>query len=1304
MIEPFLRTRLEPLARRRRLWRLSRDLAAVWAAAAVVGLLFYLVYRQTGWIAAWIFPVLTIAALVGTGAAWLRHHRWFPDFRQIARDIEERHPELQALLLTAVQQQPDPATGRFNYLQERLLTQAVQEGAAHTGWLDTISGGQLLAMHTLQAGALVVLVLTLGGLRVQTREAVALTQPIQVQVSPGDTNVERGNSLAVLARFQGPLPPEVTLVIRPDAQPEQQITLAKSLSDPVFGGVIREVTNRFSYHVTYTGGRSSDYRVEVFEYPRLERADAHLVFPEYTGLAEKTIQDTRRISAVQGSTLDLSLQLNKPVASARLVGRDKTALPLATGTNQANASLNRFTLQSSQTYDLVLVDAAGRTNKLPTQIVVDVLTNRAPELTFISPRGDQRVSPLEEINFRGETWDDFGVKSYGITYRLAGGQPQTVVLADSPTAAMEKRQFAHLLSMEELEAEPDQFLSYFLWADDIGPDGRLRRSASDMFYAEVRPFEEVFREGQSRPQSESEEQNGEAGSESSRLAELQKQILNATWKLQRDNHVGLDQSAGAEGEKKPARPTSPDYVKDVGVVEESQKEALRQAGAGKERAQSAELKALWDNVEKEMKDAADHLGKARKSAESLPAAVASEQAAYQALLKLASREYNVAQGRRGRNSGAGRPNQRQLDQLDLTQSENRYEDQKQAAAQQNPEQREQLQVLSRLKELAQRQQDLNERLKELQTALQEARTEQEREEIRRQLKRLREEEQQMLADVDELLQRMNRPENQSRMADARRQLEQTRNQVQRASEMIDKEAVGQAVSAGTRAERELADLRDQFRKRSSNEFSQEMRQMRSDARDLAQKEDQLSEDLKSLTESQRKTLSDTGETKKLVDQIGQQRQKMTNLLDQMTRVSQQAEMSEPLLSKQLYDTLRKASQGNADQALQKAGELLKMSFASDASQLEQQAHQQIHEIKEGVERAAESVLGDEAEALRLARNELTDLERQVRKELDQAQQAQTQSQPGAQGEPSSNTQQSGQQAAGQNAGNRPDQANRQGQGQGGQPPSNQQDRRGQLAQSGQGSPSDQQRQAQDQGQGQEPSNQQGSPEANQNPNQAGRTPGAQANAQSETQQNSQQQSQANTNPSPDNQGQGQGQGQRGNPQQARQPQPGEGQPRQRATLSGQPGQNPGQGDLAEALRLANRAGGRGGEGENAGDRAPITGEGYAEWSDRLRNVEEMLDMPELRDEVAGVRERARNIRLDFKKLSKPPQWDVVRAEIAQPLADVRNRIAEELARRESKDSLVPIDRDPVPQRFSELVRRYYEKLGSSAPAEPEKPN
>ena len=37
-------------------------------------------------------------------------------------------------------------------------------------------------------------------------------------------------------------------------------------------------------------------------------------------------------------------------------------------------------------------------------------------------------------------------------------------------------------------------------------------------------------------------------------------------------------------------------------------------------------------------------------------------------------------------------------------------------------------------------------------------------------------------------------------------------------------------------------------------------------------------------------------------------------------------------------------------------------------------------------------------------------------------------------------------------------------------------------------------------------------------------------------------------------------------------------------------------------------------------------------------------------------------------------------------------MAEEIARLEHDDKLVPIDRDPVPNQYSDLVRRYWKRL------------
>jgi hypothetical protein len=145
-------------------------------------------------------------------------------------------------------------------------------------------------------------------------------------------------------------------------------------------------------------------------------------------------------------------------------------------------------------------------------------------------------------------------------------------------------------------------------------------------------------------------------------------------------------------------------------------------------ARSPRAQATWTEVTKAMEQAIVKLKEAATAPKALAQALPAEQAAYQALLKLQTRETNITRLRsRGQGQGGqSQQNQRQIDQLDLTQAENRYETQRQAQAPQNAERKEQMQVTNRLQELARRQQDLNERMKELQTTLQEAKTEQER--------------------------------------------------------------------------------------------------------------------------------------------------------------------------------------------------------------------------------------------------------------------------------------------------------------------------------------------------------------------------------------------------------------------------------------------------------------------------------------------------------------------------------------------------------------------------------------------------
>ena len=97
-------------------------------------------------------------------------------------------------------------------------------------------------------------------------------------------------------------------------------------------------------------------------------------YPAYTGLTNRTIKDTLRVSAVEGSHLTYTLRLNKPVVRARWLGKEQT-ITLAPQ-KDAVALLPDYLLTNSSRYTLELVDAEGRTNKFPTSFVLQALTNQ----------------------------------------------------------------------------------------------------------------------------------------------------------------------------------------------------------------------------------------------------------------------------------------------------------------------------------------------------------------------------------------------------------------------------------------------------------------------------------------------------------------------------------------------------------------------------------------------------------------------------------------------------------------------------------------------------------------------------------------------------------------------------------------------------------------------------------------------------------------------------------------------------------------------------------------------------------------
>jgi hypothetical protein len=1328
MNQPTIERTVAMVTRRYRRYRLWRNLAAVWLAIAAGVWLVWLAVEghRVPWSRTSLVVVAGAAAVVVAIATWRRRI----DPRWVAREIERAHPDLDSRLLAAYEQERTISPTTRSFLADAVIAQAQIHAVTHRRWTETVPSRRLWAWSAAQWSTFAMLAATLffvvpgratsGTVAVGTNPpetTVAELPPVEIE--PGDVELERGTDLLALARFvdRARLPQEAVLVVV-DATGERRFPAQQSLQDPLFAVRVPEVRADLAYTFDFDGSRTREFRATVFDYPELERADAELTYPAYTGLSPKRIEDVRQLTVPEGTELRLVCRLNKSVTAARLVPAAGDALPLTATSDDSRVYSHAWRPTADARLRLELRDDRDRANRESVEFIIDVVPNRAPDLKLVFPRQDVKISPLQELALEAEAVDDFGIVRWGVEYELTGRKPQTATFGEKALGGA-KQIGSHLVALESLSAKPDDLMAWHVWAEDLAADGSVRRTTSDIFFAEVSPFDEVFRQmsadgapgkGQPKPADEG--------------LKLQKQVITATWNLRR---------------RESSPPPSDKFASDADVIAQAQRKALAAVQEMKEKLKAPEAAAIVAQIEADMQAAEKSLlaAAAANDVALLNEALPAEQAAYQGLLKLRARETRItksksAQGQGGQQSAAGQ----NLDQLELKEEDERYETRNRAGdAAQTPAQREQEEFLNRLRELARRQEDLNQKIKELQAALEAAKNEVEKQQIERQLKRLRDEQREMLRDVDGLKNKLDKPQHNAPQAQASKQLDKTRENVRQASEALEKGKPSEALTAGTRAESELDQLREDFRKQTAGRFTEELRDLVDRARQLDERQRRVGDELagkppaaayqatagkpqngkpeqaarnddgrpgesdaKPERPAPRRGLRSTGESPtKLADELRTQQKELHDVLDKAREITERAEGNEPVVTKQLYDTLRRTHQQQTERAVEMMQQLVEHGLPTEAAKVEPQARQGLQQLREGIEKAAEGVLGDDVEGLRRAKREVDRLAQALAEEMKR----ETGRGPSPEGKPADGDKATGDkptsgakpQATDQpGGGKKPDEGGKTGDAKSGEAKSNPGDQPrdgengGEKSAEGKNSSSKQPQQG-GQGQGSQPGKENGSQESEGNQPEEGKPSGADAKPGS---------------PSKSGEGQSAGDGKpgkssNGGAQPAQSPRGDGSQPTDNTPGGEQPGsQEPSQLNAPQHATTP-QPGRQVGQTANAtggGGHSVLTGPDWREWSDALRNVEEYVPGVRLRADAARVREQAQALRAEAKRHSKNPNWELVRETVYEPLIELQRQLNEELTRRESPDAAVPLDRDPVPDRFGEAVRKYYERLGS----------
>ena len=193
-----------------------------------------------------------------------------------------------------------------------------------------------------------------------------------------------------------------------------------------------------------------------------------------------------------------------------------------------------LTLSEDGGYRVALADADGLTSD-GTEYFIRLMDDRPAEVHVLRPMGDQQITPLEEVTIEARADDDYGIAAFDLVYAVAGGKEKIVpftTLGGTNVARIGSR----LLAAEDLGVKPGDVITYYARARDVAHAKPSTLSRSEIFFLEVKPFNEEYSMAQSQAMAAA------TGTELESLIAAQKDIISATWNLERRSGAG--RSAG----------------------------------------------------------------------------------------------------------------------------------------------------------------------------------------------------------------------------------------------------------------------------------------------------------------------------------------------------------------------------------------------------------------------------------------------------------------------------------------------------------------------------------------------------------------------------------------------------------------------------------------------------------------------------------------------------------------------------------------------------------------------------------------
>lgn len=657
----------------------------------------------------------------------------------------------------------------------------------------------------------------------------------QLNVTPGDEAIRRGASVRFNARAAGFAPDRAVLHVNLGEGGWQELPMTP-LADTSFDFTLYSVQNAVSYFVQAESVRSPTFSIDVVDLPDIENLRLTYFYPEWTDREPEIIEPGGDIRALAGTEVELLVETGQPLPSPAIVFNDRV-LELTSRGNEASV---RFRIETEGQY-FVGAMLGNEQVRLSDDYFISLIEDRAPKISFTKPGRDWKASNIEEVTARLRAEDDFGVAELAVNYSVNGGDWQSVELNAATAAAAQ-----HIFYLESLAAEqgtslePGDLIAYYAEAAD-----RDQKARTDMFFIEVQPFDQRFTQSQ---QGGGGAGGGELGDE---ISARQREIIVSTWNLLREQSEPNGAAAGYISDN--AR-----LLADLQATLRTQAETLAERARARQLADDDDIGKFvghLENAVRAMLPASERLADIEFQAALLP-----EQEALQHLLRAEAvfRDINVSMQQPGASGGGGQAGRdlSEMFEMEMDLEKNQYETGSTAQTD-SPEQALD-EIAEKLKALAERQQQLNDRIAGQNQATPEERWQQEMlrretEELQRELEQLQRSSSQSASNSETAGGQSstggeNAPNNGERnaenqesdasqqQAELERRVDSALRAMREASDALNNSANDTAASAAEEAQRQLQGASQEARAASNRALQESLQDMRSRAADLFERQ------------------------------------------------------------------------------------------------------------------------------------------------------------------------------------------------------------------------------------------------------------------------------------------------------------------------------------------------------------------------------------------------------------------------------------------------------------------------------------